>query len=487
MVESSLVKKLIYQGKLDEAKKLIAECTTEEQALFNAAILHDIGKFDEMISQANSVKKSENIAYKLEAMYWVAWGQYRKGNQAKAREIAQKAWEIINSMENSELIEIRILLLKVLGALEKEDGNIPQSLEYKQEQLLIAREYGDQFLIAQSINNLATLSYYVGNYNEALDLFLECYNLSKSLDYKYGILLSAVNAGEIFRRLGDPENALDYLNTSLEISKFYNQQYGLGYNYWILGKTYVDINRYDEAKDSLYTALELFTIIGNELHQAFVLYDLGKLKLLLGENPKLLIDHLYQILTQNQNIIIKHLTTGLEALSMKTSHSLYYKGQAMKQLQLLAASDMVYFEITYDVVINYADLLIQQSIISEHQGSLEEAKFILDGLLQVTEKQGAIQKLIEVQILRSKLLMINNQHEEANKILSELKELSSRKGLTSQQKIIEHEMHEQLKRIESLESSFLTVSSFVNKIHASGIIDYLQSITKYKTNEMKNN
>lgn len=487
MVESSHVKKLIYQGQLDKAKRIITTCNFEEQALFNAAILHDIGNFDQMITKAKSVMESENVEYKLEAMYWVAWGYYRKGNQVEARKIAEDAWEILNSIDNSQVTEIKILLLKVLGALEKEDGNIPQSLEYKQEQLLIAREYKDEFLIAQSINNLATLSYYVGNYNEALDLFLECYTLSKSLDYKYGILLSAVNAGEIFRRLGDPENALDYLNTSLEISKFYNQQYGLGYNYWILGKTYIDINRYDEAKDSLYTALELFSNIGNELHQAFVLYDLGKLKLLLGENPKLLIDLLYQILAQNQNIIIKHLTTGLEAISMKTSHSLYYKGQAMKQLELLASSDMVYFEITYDAVINYADLLIQQSIISEHQGSLEEAKFILDGLLLVTEKQGAIQKLIDVQILRSKLLMIDNQHEEANKILSELKDLANRKGLTGQQKIIEHEMHEQLKRIESLESSFITVSSFAKKIHASGIIDYLQSITKYKTNEAQNN
>ncbi|MCY3413317.1 MAG: tetratricopeptide repeat protein [Candidatus Heimdallarchaeota archaeon] len=474
------IKSMIYSGKIDEAKAMIGSFDKSPDTMILVIhITHDLGEFAEQISLAKDLLNSESLTInqRLEALYLQAWGHHRKGTLEKAFSIANEGLSLLETLsaeEREHVMEQECLLMKALGSLEMERGNLDITLKYRERGLELAEKSGDKYLIAQAINSRATLSYYIGDYKIALEMFKQSFEISVDLNYPFGQLIAAVNCGEIYRRIGKYTDAIEYLNLNLSLSQRFNNSYGLGYGYWTLGKVYTNTGDYALAKEMLTNAINLWGSLGNSLHLANSLFALGKLRMKWQKKIDFELQSLRELSIKENNPIISQAYILLQGLKLKLSPKLIDKGKSMELLQSIVQDTLIYFEFTYDASIHYCDLLLQEFMISNHHDSFDEAQGIVDTLLILTKDQNATVKIIEVLMLKSKLLMINGDMDEAGSVLNEAMSLSMQNNLDNYITQVKVEIKKLEVEIKNMTDKYDKHKSILEKMDNSKIFDYLQ-------------
>jgi tetratricopeptide (TPR) repeat protein len=73
--------------------------------------------------------------------------------------------------------------------------------------------------ISTAANNLGVIYYYQGNYQKAIDNFMETYAQAHKANDRKNMALGLMNAGDTYTAMGRYDNAEDYLNRSLDIFK----------------------------------------------------------------------------------------------------------------------------------------------------------------------------------------------------------------------------------------------------------------------------
>ncbi len=168
------IKKLIQEGRLDEAESKINEEKEEpEVLLLKARLAHDKGDYDPQIQYGVRLLslKNLNLALTFSAIYWTSWGMFRKGNYENAFSLASDGYDKLNDLnpdKRDNLQSEEALILKSLGSISNEMGNIEISLEYKKKGLELAKKLNDILLISAFQNNIGRLYYQIGNYTQGL-------------------------------------------------------------------------------------------------------------------------------------------------------------------------------------------------------------------------------------------------------------------------------------------------------------------------------
>lgn len=296
-----------------------------------------------------------------------------------------------------------------LGGTYGDLGEIARSHAHHERARVLAGRAGDNLTQGSAFNNIGNLHSNAGNYQKALDYFLQALPLFNESPARRAITLN--NIGVAYSSLGEPERALDYLRQSLEILKAgqdrnaealtlnnigyaYNRlaKYKEARDYYgqsramvektgnrsleaqtldLLGATYSDLGEHHKALELHQKALEIQRTAKNVRREAIDLSNLGHVYNLLGQPDKAL-DHFNQALAIFRNI--NDLNTAAVALEgrarsqqklgnladarkdIEESLSLIETVRSRSGSQSLRASYLASKETAYDL---YVDLLMQ--------------------------------------------------------------------------------------------------------------------------------
>lgn len=202
---------------------------------------------------ANQDKTQNKVLFarmvKALARFWILQGW--------VREIVE--WSKLALSSLSYLTpSLQVGLLNEYGNAMQVSGDYTNAEATHREALRLARETGEQSLIAHTLHFLAYAAGWQGRYEDAKALFHECLPLYRQLSDVTPIQLTRLlnNLSIVHKRLGEYEASINLLQESLDIKREIDDQLGLPASMANLGNLLILQGKADAAIDLIYEALE---------------------------------------------------------------------------------------------------------------------------------------------------------------------------------------------------------------------------------------
>jgi predicted ATPase len=155
-------------------------------------------------------------------------------------------------------LSLQVELLNEYGNAMQVSGNYTSAENTHREALKIARESGEELLIAHTLHFLAYDAGWQGHYDEAKALFLECLPIYRQIPEVTTIQLTRLlnNLAIVHKRLGEYEESIKILQESLDLKREIDDELGLPASLANLGNLLILQGKADAAADLIYEALE---------------------------------------------------------------------------------------------------------------------------------------------------------------------------------------------------------------------------------------
>ncbi len=141
--------------------------------------------------------------------YWLWRGLVREG-----RELITSALATASSAPG-----LRQRALNAAGALAGEQGDFPTATRLFEESLALARELGDDYRVARTEGNLASMALYARDYDQAIERYERSTAYFRSADEVRGLSLMTQNLGIAYSGAGNDERAVELLTESVELAR----------------------------------------------------------------------------------------------------------------------------------------------------------------------------------------------------------------------------------------------------------------------------
>ncbi len=148
--------------------------------------------------------------------------------------------------------------------------------------------------ICEKCNDISDLSYYhnflgvlyknIAVYDSAVYHFGKAIPLYYQDDFERGAASAMNNLGKVQKLKGDYDQALDNYYSSLEIFEKYQDTLNIGELHSNIGALLLEINEFDAAEEHFLISRKQYKLAKAELQEAWILYDLGNLKLKTGDD-----------------------------------------------------------------------------------------------------------------------------------------------------------------------------------------------------------
>ncbi|HEX5964903.1 MAG TPA: CHAT domain-containing protein [Pyrinomonadaceae bacterium] len=167
--------------------------------------------------------------------------------------------------------------LDVLGEISKSNAHFERAR-------VLAGRLGDKPTQGSALNNIGKLHSDAGDFQRALDYYLQALPLFDEIPARRAIALN--NIGVAYNSLGESERALDYLQQSLEILKPGPDRAAEALTLHNIGYAYNRLAKYREAQDYYNEALAMVQKSGNRSLEAQTLDLLGANYSAMGQPEK---------------------------------------------------------------------------------------------------------------------------------------------------------------------------------------------------------
>ncbi|MFH1319557.1 MAG: tetratricopeptide repeat protein [Bacteroidota bacterium] len=191
----------------------------------------------------NKLQAAGEDTVKVAALNELCW-EYKNINPEKALKYGMEALELAKELLENSTSQDEIAInkkgvatsLNNIGVVHDYQGNYDDALNYYLQAQKINEELNDRISIATSLNNIGVIYYYLGNDQSAIDSYLQALEIRKELSKspdpvvalaaKQGVAgslnnigLVYLNRGSITRNSDDYDKAIDYFMQSLEIKE----------------------------------------------------------------------------------------------------------------------------------------------------------------------------------------------------------------------------------------------------------------------------
>ncbi|HHE38235.1 MAG TPA: tetratricopeptide repeat protein [Candidatus Cloacimonetes bacterium] len=227
---------------------------------------------------------------------------------------------IIDSLKNKIKITTGKEQIHLLNELGKAYWGIDpeKTFEYSNQALKLSKQDNYPKGIAQSLNNIGVGHYFLGEYDAALDLFLQSLTLRENIGDKKDIVSSYNNIGIIYDDLSDYEKALEYYQKALKLYEELEDKKGIADALHNIGVSYRSLSRFNKSLECYLRALKIYEEIEDKNGISSALGNIGIIYNDLSYYDKSLEYHL-ACLKANEELNDK---TGI-ALSMKNIGIVY--------------------------------------------------------------------------------------------------------------------------------------------------------------------
>jgi tetratricopeptide (TPR) repeat protein len=223
------------------------------------------GNLADNILKSLKVSTRQDIAksptYNTEAYEYYLKGKYKYEKRENmedteiTRGLLRKAIELDNN-----LLRAKNLLATTYYVI----GDYDKAMEIYLENLKKAEKIGDKDIQARSLNNIGILCEENADHDKALDYYDRSLKIVEELGDKKGISLTLCNIGNVYLEKGDYDTASDYFERSLKIDEEIGYQRGMGFSLAGRGSMYYNKGDYEKALDYYERALKIYEELGHK-------------------------------------------------------------------------------------------------------------------------------------------------------------------------------------------------------------------------------
>ncbi|MHA2250295.1 MAG: tetratricopeptide repeat protein [Candidatus Kariarchaeaceae archaeon] len=484
------VKQLLIEGRLNQAQyKLDTLKEVPEVLLIKSELASNIGDFNAQYFWAKKVLEDEraNFYAIIEAHYFMALARLNQRHYELSKRIVSAGFELLHLIESQEetpFTKLEALFHYILGVIAFELGKYDQSLIEFQRSLFLGKIVEDYLIIASNINKIADVFDKRGKLKRADELYKLAYYLFFDQKKKSGQVDALLKISEILTKRGEIDKALEIYMNCLELTQILGNTYLIAQSMGNVGAMYFEKGDYHTALIYLSISIQHAKAIGNDLLLSTNLLIKGKV--LLKQNSKEHEDQLEEILSELRTLAKNKKASVFSTrymlflgLTKKNSPNFKYKGEAKDIfLSIINTSGSSNMELAIEANINTCDILIQELIISNDDEVLEQAIQINTNLIELSEKQNRFGILIDTLILKSKLVALQFDYELAEELLIQADDLAELKGYSGYKKRTHQYLEEFRNSLEQIKRVFDEDGKMRKRIEELGIEEYLQDILK---------
>ncbi len=183
-----------------------------------------------------------------------------------------------------------------------------KALAFANEELELSRKLNYNYGLVFAFNQIGTIYKNMGAYDKAMFYYIQASRVSTRKDstVSKGVALAYNNMALIYQGSGQYERAEEYFNKALKLDVIFGSIKGLAREYGNLGKLYLDQQRYEVASTYIQKGFAMDSTINHKLGMVESLNDLALLNFGLGKD-ELVIYYLRRGELLNNNQCLMHL------------------------------------------------------------------------------------------------------------------------------------------------------------------------------------
>lgn len=207
------------------------------------------------------------------------WFTFHLGRQVEARQLLAQSVEILRSLDGPDKSPNLALVfsLNYLAAVHYYLGDYETAQQLCRESLALSQAGGDQYGTAVALNILGQIAHRLGRYEAAREYCQQSLVIEQEIGNRWSLSFSLTNLGRVAFALEDYATASDLFRQSLQIREEMRDLRGAALCLNQLAETAVAQADYDEAERLYQQSLATFREIGNQWGMMTSLAGLGRL------------------------------------------------------------------------------------------------------------------------------------------------------------------------------------------------------------------
>lgn len=173
-----------------------------------------------------------------------------------------------------------------LGIIHSKLAETREAIQYFEQALAIAQEFGDRRIEGACLGNLGIVYSHLGEQRKAICCLEEALKISRNIADRTGEGNRLGNLGNVYLHLGEPRKAIENYEQALKISRDTENRRSEGNHLGNLGIAYSDVGELRKAIDYYEQALKISREIADRMVEGNFLGNLGLAYLDLGEPLK---------------------------------------------------------------------------------------------------------------------------------------------------------------------------------------------------------
>lgn len=198
---------------------------------------------------------------------------YYQNELKKALNHFSKARNIAHRQSVTE----EVTALNSMGNSYRRLGQPDSAKHFYQQSLLLLRDKKEDKLLAKTHQNIGLLEYERGNYEQAIESYLQAKELNQKLRDKKGEGIVYNNIGNVYYAWGKYQQAATFYQQALQIFEDIGFTPGIASTYSNLGNTFIKLNDFNTAREYLEKALSERLKLGNKREIANIYLTLANL------------------------------------------------------------------------------------------------------------------------------------------------------------------------------------------------------------------
>ncbi len=438
------VGELIKRGKFKEALAKLEGKNDDLSLIQRSVILERLGEFTKSLQIALKVcKTTPDPILRIRSYVNMAYGYWRIGQLKNAFGAIEEGLENCLGVDENHVLRWKGELYYIRGILNDMENRLVESRNDFSQSYDLRVKYGDESLIAHSLNALGVSFQATGDLDRAIEYYEKSLELKRKIGNPQDIARSLVNIGNLAYMKGEYPTSVDAHLEALE--HFESGDSSLRDIISTLGglaNAYYNLGVFDEAEKSFQRAYEL-SLDNSDPEQSILAADqLMVYYLNTGKTEEAgkLVQQIKEIAATSEGEYNTHLAISSEADYEKHLPRHSNKAKAYELFKRLLGQSGLRSGMRVSALIQIIELLLQELLIYGEDEVLDEIKQRMEELEVQIKRHGSNIDNLHLLVLKGRLMSLLGDHTAGSNLLSEALIIADNRGYHNMAKYISSEL-----------------------------------------------
>ncbi|MHA2249750.1 MAG: tetratricopeptide repeat protein [Candidatus Kariarchaeaceae archaeon] len=440
---------LLFLGKFEEVNKIIQEYdnTSPAYKLTRYYILLFEMAYNEVeqLLQEDSIDQYDNLADKMAYFFVKGDIGLKMRRLDEGINYIRQGLELYNrsdAISPTKLWYARLLTSE--GTYHGYLASFSQSSQRFQEALQIFMEFGDIMGVLRCHANLCASAYWLGDLNDSLNYGLQALGVYEKYETRIAYEVITNNVGLVYHSQNQPDLAINYFLLAEQV--------------------------YRQSKNQVLLAVIYFNII----QSALLKEDITLARKYLNKYTGLDEEHPMIILVSKIS----------QALTLGKSQRMKDKVEALSVLEGIAKEPVIDYQFTIYARYAHIDLLMEDFTAFGSQEIISEIEVIINELMNTAEQQQLLLVRVNTGLLKSRLLLIRGEFNEAKELLETTLRKAKEKGMKTLSEILKQQLVKLEDEIQYWEDTNRKQTPLPEVIRNSGFKKLVKQVTSNRLHDI---